>query len=122
MTISFFPSSLVLDIPKGIFLIGLVGIFIAGLVEFRQGHIGRPAIFANALLLWQIFFSVWSTLPLWLNWYLNIGSIVGMIAIISYIPRHHLPTEFYKFCFILYGSLSILLVIGFSIYLKIPLF
>ncbi len=59
MTLTLFPSSLILDIPRGIFLIGLIGIFVAGIAEFRKGHIGRPAIFVNAILLWtKYFFSI----------------------------------------------------------------
>ena len=121
MVTAFFPENLIFSIPKGIFLVGLAGILVAGIAEFRQGHIGRPAIFINALLLWQVFFSVFATLPVWLQWYLNIGSIVGIIAILAYIPRQKLPTEFYQFCYYAYGSLSIILVIFMSIYLKIPL-
>lgn len=121
MTLAFFPEALVLNIPKGVFLVGLIGIFVAGIAEFRKGHIGRPAIFANSILLWQIFFSIWTTLPLWLHWYLNIGSVVGLIAIIAYVPKWKLPTKFYQFCYYLYGSFSIILVIIMAIYLKMPL-
>ena len=102
MVLAFFPESFIFNIPEGIFLIGLVGIFVAGIVEFRQGHIGRPAIFINSLLLWQIFYSLWISLPQLLQLYLNIGSIVGVIALVSYIPRKRLPSEFYKFCFIFF--------------------
>src|SRR3989344_5694167 len=118
MTIPFFPGILVFSIPKAIFLIGILGILIAGLVEFRQGHIGRPAIFVNSLLLWQIFFSVWAILPALMQWYLNIGTIAGLIALIAYIPKWKLPKGFYQFCFFFYGSISIVLAIIFSVYLK----
>ncbi len=121
MTIPFFPQILIFNLPKGLFLIGLIGIFVAGIAEFRKGHIGRPAIFVNAIFLWQIFFSIWASLPIWMHWYLNIGSIVGLIALIAYIPKWKLPKEFYQFCFYLYGSLSIIIVIIMAIYLKMPL-
>ncbi len=123
MTIAFFPESLIFSIPKGIFLIGLIGILVAGIVEYRQGHIGRPAIFINALLLWQIFYSVWAMLPSFLQWYLNLGSVVGIVALIAYIPitRFKLPKEFYTVSYFLYGSLSIIAVIIGAIYFKIPL-
>ncbi len=121
MTIAFFPQSLIFDVPRGIFLIGLIGIFVAGIVEFRQKYIGRPAIFINSLLLWQIFFIVWAVLPTWMQWYLNIGSIVGLIALVAYIPKWSLPTEFYQLCYYAYGSLSIIPVVFMSFYLKIPL-
>src|SRR3989344_6318355 len=121
MTIAFFPAGLIFSIPKGLFLLGLIGVLVAGIAEFRKGHIGRPAIFINSLLLWQIFFSVWTILPVWMQWYLNIGSIVGLIALVAYIPKWSLPTEFYQFCYYAYGSLSIILVIFMSFYLKITL-
>lgn len=121
MTIALFPQFLTFDIPRGLFLLGLVAVFVAGITEFRQGHIGRPAIFINALFLWQIFFSVWGILPVWMQWYLNVGSIAGLIAIIAYVPKWRLPTEFYQFCYYAYGSLSIIIVIFLSIYLKIAL-
>ncbi len=119
--IALFPN-LILDIPRVVFLLGLIGVFIAGIAEFRQGHIGRIAIFINALLLWQIFYPVWTTLPLLIQGYLNIGSIVGLIAVIAYFPKWSLPTKFYQFCYYLYGSFSIIGVILLSIYLKISLF
>jgi hypothetical protein len=122
MVTAFFPAIAAISLPKVIFLIGLVGVLVAGLTEFRQGHIGRPAIFINALLLWQIFYSVWGTLPTWFQWYLNIGSIVGLIAIIAYLPRKKLPTEFYQFCYYVYGSFSIIIAAIVAIYLGVPLF
>lgn len=122
MVIAFFPEIFVLGIPKGLFLLGLVGVLVAGIAEFRQGHIGRPAIFINSLLLWQIFFSVWTILPTAIQWYLNIGSIAGLIAIIAYMPKWSLPTEFYQFCYYAYGSLSIILVVILAYTLKISLF
>lgn len=121
MVIAFFPAVAAVSLPKIVFLIGLVGILVTGIAEFRRGHIGRVAIFLNAILLWQIFYSSWIILPIWLQWYLNIGSIVGLIAIVSYIPKKSLPTEFYKFCFVFYGSISIIIVIALSFYLEIPL-
>lgn len=123
MAIAFFPESLIFNIPKGIFLIGLIGILVAGIVEYRQGHIGRPAIFINSLLLWQIFYSTWAMLPAFFQWYLNVGSVVGVVALIAYIPitRFKLPKEFYTFSYFLYGSLSIIAVVIGAIYFKIPL-
>lgn len=110
MAIPFMIGSLVF-IPKIISYMALAGLIIAGIAEFRQGHIGRLGIAGNAFLLWQIFFPVWTTLPHWFQWYLNIGTILAVIAIPSYLFKFSLPTEFYKFAFIGYGSFSIILAI-----------
>ncbi len=124
MVTAFFPAIAAISLPKVVFLVGLVGVFVAGLAEFRQGHIGRPAIFINALLLWQIFYSAWNTLPNWFQLYLNTGTVVGLIAIIAYIPepKIKLPTKFYQFCYYAYGSFSIIAVVILANYLKISLF
>ena len=110
MAIPFMIGGLVF-IPKIISYIALAGLIIAGIAEFRQGHIGRLGIAGNAFLLWQIFFPVWATLPNWFQWYLNVGTILAVIAIPSYLFKFSLPTEFYKFAFIAYGSFSIILAI-----------
>lgn len=98
-------------IPKVISYIALIGLVIAGIAEIRQGHIGRIGIAANAFLLWQIFFPIWSTIPNWFQWYLNVGTILAAIAIPSYLFRFSLPSEFYTFSFIGYGSFSVILAI-----------
>jgi len=108
-------------LPKPIPILSLIIILLSCLKELRQGYIGRIGIAANAFLLWQIFFNAWDRLPTFFQWYLNIGTVVGIIAIISYISKESLPSEFYDFCYIFYGSLSILLTIIFAIELGIPL-
>ena len=120
--ISFIPHFLVVEIPKVIPLIILLGLLIAGIAEFRKGYIGRIAIFLNALLLWQIFYGAWANLPNYFQGYLNIGSVIGLIALITYIPKISLPTYFYKFAYVFYGSISIIIAIFGAIYFKIPLF
>jgi hypothetical protein len=102
-------GSLIL-LPKSISYIVLIGLFIAGVAEIRQGHIGRIGIFLNSMFLWQIFYEQFQELPLWFQWYLNIGTILGLLAIISYILSESLPTEYYQFCFIAYGSISIIII------------
>jgi hypothetical protein len=94
--------------------LGLViaALAIGALVEFRQGHIARPMIAVNALLLWQLFYADWSSLPTWLQVYLNGGSVVGVIAMASYTTKVSLPNGFYKVAFLVYGSLSIGIVIA----------
>jgi hypothetical protein len=106
------PSFIVL--PKSVSLIVMVVLLVAGIAEYRQGHIGRIAIAGNAFLLWQIFFGVWEKLPNFFQWYLNLGTVVAVIAIISYVTRESLPTEFYQFCYFAYGSFSVLLTIIFA--------
>ena len=100
-------------VPKLISYISLLGLIIAGIAEFRQGHIGRLGIAANAFLLWQIFFSVWGALPIWVQWYLNVGTILAVIAIFSYLFKLSLIKEFYQVAFILYGSFSLIFAIIF---------
>jgi hypothetical protein len=121
MTLALFPAFAALALPKVVFLIGLVVVLVTGIAEFRQGYIGRVAIFANAILLWQLFFSVFGILPIWFQWYLNVGSIVGLIAIIAYFPKWKLPTEFYQICFVLYGSVSVIVAVIISFLIKVPL-
>lgn len=88
-------------------------VVLGAIVERRQHYIARPAIFANAVLLWQVFFDDWGTLPAWLQTYLNVGSLVGVLAVVSYLWRFKLPSGFYRFSLYTYGSFTILvLVVG----------
>ncbi len=57
--ITLMPSFLVFSIPAGVSLLFIIGLFIASIAEFRQGHVGRVSIFLNALLLWEIFYNSW---------------------------------------------------------------
>ncbi|MDP2750274.1 MAG: hypothetical protein Q8O89_05580 [Nanoarchaeota archaeon] len=109
MTLPFMLGSLII-LPKAISYIVLIVLLIAGIVEFRQGHIGRIGIFLNSILLWQIFYPTFNTLPSWFQWYLNIGTVIGVIALLAYFSRQSLPTIFYQVCFMGYGSISILIV------------
>ncbi len=110
MTIAFMVESLVF-IPKIISYGMLFLLILFGIKEFRQGHIGRLGIVANAFLLWQIFYSDWSKLPELFQWYLNGGTILSIIAIPSYLFNVRLPTKFYQIAFLGYGSLSVLIAI-----------
>ena len=85
---------------------------IGALVEWRQGHIGRPAIAANALLLWQIFFHDWSGLPGWLQYYLDGSTVIGGVALGSYALKAPLASPFYTFALWGYGSITILLLVA----------
>ena len=102
-------------LPKSASYIILVMLLAAGIYEFRHSYIGRIGIFVNSLILWQIFFPAFNTLHPLFQWYLNIGTIIGIIAILSYLLKEKLPTEFYQVCFILYGSISIIIILIVSI-------
>jgi hypothetical protein len=108
-------------IPNALSVIVLVGLFIVGLKEFRQGYISRIGIFLNAMLLWQIFYSVWNILPPWFQLYMNIGTVIAIIALISYINLIPLPTELYTVCYFAYGSITILILVG-LFFSGIPIF
>lgn len=106
-------------LPKELSAIAVVGLVVAGIYEWRSGHIRRVGIFLNVLLLWQIFYPSWNVLPDILQIYLNIGTILMIVALISYlsvflpipgIGYMPLPTEIYQFAFYAYGSISILIV------------
>lgn len=110
MTEPFMIGSLIF-LPKSVSYLALIVLLIAGIVEIRQGHIGRVGIFLNSMLLWQLFYEPFQTLPLWFQWYLNIGTILGVLALIAYFLHERLPKEFYQFGFIAYGSISILIIL-----------
>lgn len=118
MSIPLMIESLVF-VPKGISFLGLIGLLVAGIMEFRQGHIGRLGIAANVFFLWQIFFPVWLMLPGWFQFYLNLGTIATIVAIPSYLFRFSLPTQFYQIAFIGYGSISVILAIILSLQLAV---
>ena len=109
-------------VSRSISFLGIIILIVGAVAEFRKGYVGRIGIAGNAFLLWQIFFGVWDMLPEYFQWYLNIGTLVAIIAVFSYLLKEKLPSEFYDFCFVTYGSLSILFVIVFASELGIPLF
>ncbi len=110
MTTPFMFESLIL-LPKTLSFIVMIGLIVAGISELRKSHIGRVGIFLNSLMLWQIFYDSFATLPNWFQWYLNIGTVIGIIAILAYLNGNKLPNVFYQVCFLLYGSISVLLAI-----------
>ena len=97
--------------PETVSFLLIVGLMVGGLVEYRQGHVSRPAMVGNAFLLWQIFYGDWNLLPDLLQLYLNIGTIVASAALGSYLLRASLPSEFYVVGYLFYGSVSVLVVI-----------
>lgn len=121
MTLPALMSDGLVFLPQPVPLVALVVILVAGIAEFRQGYVGRPAIAANAFFLWQIFYSSWSLLPVWFQGYLDLGTVFAVIAILSYLMSESLPSEFYQLSFILYGSFSILFALIVSAQLGLPI-
>jgi len=99
----------------------LIGFTLAGIMERRQGHIGRVGIAINAFSLWQLFYRSWTVLPELVQWYLNLGTIFALVAVLSYLARESLPTEFYSLAFLLYGSLSIVIAVLGAIWWGVPI-
>jgi hypothetical protein len=112
MTVHLMPTKFVILPTEAASLLLLAVVGLSMFVELRQGHIGRPAIIANAMLLWQVFLPSWSELPTWLQWYLNAGTIVAAFALVSYVLRLRMPTAFYKGTFLAYGSFTVLVLVA----------
>jgi hypothetical protein len=90
----------------------LILLLLYGYIEIRKHHIGRISMVANVFLLWQVFYNNFALLPGFLQWYLNVGSILAVIGLLTYLSRSSLPSGFYKITFLLYGSLPVLIIIG----------
>jgi len=103
------PESLVV-VPKPVAIGGLIVLGLQGVKQFRQGHIGRVEIVASVFLLSQIVVPNWSVAPTIIQWLTNIGVPVAVIAGLSYLFKESLPTEFYELAYLLFGSLTILVV------------
>ncbi|MEM2939306.1 MAG: hypothetical protein QXU95_03410 [Candidatus Bathyarchaeia archaeon] len=100
-------------LPESFSFLAILGLFLTAIMEIRQGHIGRIDIALNVFLLWQIYYPKWAMLSELFQWYLNISTPFAIVAILSYLIEESLPTEFYRFALILYGSLTILFIIIF---------
>lgn len=111
MVAPFMMSSLIL-LPPLVSVGALILLLIYGYIEMRQQYIGRIAMVANVFLLWQIFYNNFQQLPGALQWYLDIGSVIAIVGLITYLSRSSLPTGFYRIGFLFYGSISILVVIA----------
>ena len=107
----FMLGSLIL-MPKSISFIALVLLLIASIAELRKHHIGRVALAANVFLLWQIFYSTFQQLPGVFQWYLDLGSVVAVVGLFTYLTRSSLPSKFYNITMVLYGSLSVVAVVA----------
>ena len=116
-----FPQD-ILFIPKELNLILILGLLFTILVQTRQKHIGRPGIVANSFIVIEIFSPHWDGLPEFVQIYLYGALVFGIIAAISYVFKERLPTKFYEIAFTLYGSLSILMIVGLMAISAIPIF
>ena len=99
-------------VPQLISFVAMLFLLIYGFRELRRGHIGRIELAANVFLVWQLFFPVWANLPSYFQWYLNIGSVVAVLTLLTYFTRTSLPKGFYKLTLVSYGSIAILAAIG----------
>ena len=106
----FIPGFVVM-LPEAISLGMLALLSLYGLKEFRQGHIGRVGLTANVFLLWQLAYPVWANIPELGQLYLNVGTLMAIVAVPSYITKISLPTEFYTWAFRLYSSISVILAV-----------
>jgi|GEM_PF-5057550 hypothetical protein len=80
-TLVFIPK--ILSYVLILFLIGVLWLFFDA---FKHGEPLRGLRFfmgGIAFLLWQIFFPAWKSLPAWFQWYLNIGTILMLKAVLS---------------------------------------
>lgn len=105
-----FPPSIFV-LPEQLNLFIVAGLIFALIAEIRKRYIGRPGIVANSLLVIEIMGPHWCKLPVIAQLYLYGAVIVCVIAGLAYLTHTKLSTEFYNFCFIVYGSLSVLMII-----------
>jgi hypothetical protein len=71
--------------------LALIGIGIA----VEKNYTGRITLFANAIAL-ITFFASFSIIPLWIVWYANIMTILGIIGFFSYIFKESLFETYYQ--------------------------
>ncbi len=107
----FMIGSLIL-LPPLISFGAMILLLIFGYAESKKNYVGRVAMVANVFLLWQVFYSKFPQLPGYLQWYLDIGSVLAGIGLVTYLSRSSLPSKFYTITYLLYGSLSVFIVIG----------
>ena len=91
-----------------------VTLIVVGLLVERY-YIGRIAILSNAVALTTYFYK-FNNLPNWLVFYINILTLFGIIAIISYATNTKLPKEYYWIAGIFSSAISgIILLWGLSL-------
>ena len=91
-------------------ILSLVLIFVSAFF-IEKHYLARLALAGNVFFLWELLFPYWQQLPGLAQIYLNAGLVLAVLAIASRLINFHLPTEFYKYARILFGSISVLLVV-----------
>lgn len=81
-----FPVELIRILPA-------ITLIIVGLIVEKK-YVGRISLLTNAVAL-STFFAFIENIPTWTIWYINILTIFGIIAIISYAFKIKLSKEFY---------------------------
>ena len=73
-------------------LLPAITLIIIGLISEKY-YVGRIAILSNAVALATYFYPI--EIPVWLIWYINIITVAGILALISYLTKISLFKEFY---------------------------
>lgn len=79
--------------PEFLNLLGPLSLIFIGLISEKY-YISRVAILSNAIAL-ATFFYTFTILPIWLIYYINVLTILGLISLVSYLFKVSLPSEFY---------------------------
>lgn len=95
----------------------ILGLGLAALQQFRQGHIGRIGIAAAGILIIQQAYPVWNQLSSEWRLYSTVAGLFAIVAGFSYITKTSLPSEFYRAAFLLFGGGTIVMIlwVGFPI-------
>jgi len=109
----------IINIPQVISNVGIVIIFLLISALFVEVHyIGRISLATNVFLLWQLLGPFWYSLPNFFQAYMNLGLILAIIAIISYIFEQSLPAGFYNIGRLFFGSFTVLGIVLYFFYIK----
>lgn len=90
--------------PEVMQILPAITLIIVGLIVEKK-YVGRIAILTNAVALSTFFYSI-SNLPLWIILYINVLTIFGLIALVSYAFKIKLPKEFYFIAGIFSSAIS----------------
>ena len=74
-------------------LLGSASLILVGILAEKY-YTGRLTLFANAIALITFFGSL-PQIPIWIEWYTNIITILGIIGLLSYGFKKSISTEFY---------------------------
>ncbi len=74
-------------------LLGPISLIIVGLLVEKY-YTGRITLFTNAIAL-VLFFQNVTTIPIWIIWYINIATVLGVLGLISYAFKFPLIEQYY---------------------------